>query len=90
MGAARRERHLVGARAEALRHHGPRVVEHQPGVAGRAVQTARVGVPVRRGLERRPSGRVQRRARGVIEVRRSGSPTRRIVLGKTYRRPARS
>ena len=97
MGPARREGDLVGSHAEALGDDGAGVVEHQPRLAGRAVQSPRVGVPAIEGLQQHLAGRgVQRLARGVIEVRRNrgagtspAGPKRRRSQGKTYRRPAR-
>ena len=72
MGPARGEGDLVGAYAEAVGDDGTGVVEHQPGVAGGAVQAPRVGVPTLEGLEQDLArGGVQRRTRRVIEVRRN-------------------
>ena len=85
VGAAGRERHLVGAYAEALRHHGAGVVEHQPGLAGRPVQAPRVGVPAVQGLLQHLARRgVQRLPRGVVEVRgwalaHRAKPTRALL-----------
>ena len=80
VGAAGREGDLVGAHVEALRDHGPGVVEQQPGLARLAVQAPRIGVPpVERLLEHLPRRRVQRRARGVVEIAARGDA--RFVAG---------
>jgi hypothetical protein len=68
--AAGGERHLVGADPETLGHHGARVVEQQPGLAGRTVQSPRVGVPATEGLlEHLSRSGVQRLPRSVVQIR---------------------
>ena len=63
------ERHLVAAYAERLGDRLPGVVEDQPGVAGRGVQPARVGVPLVERGEHRLAGRgVQRLGGRGVEV----------------------
>ena len=69
VGARGGEGDLVAADPEALGDHLARVVQHQPCRPGRAVQAARVGVPlVERGEQDLAGGRVQRLGGRGVEV----------------------
>ena len=85
--AARRERHLVGAHAQALRHHGPRVVEQS--------RACRAGPCSRRGSAYPCSSAASNAARAAgcngsdeaLSKYAGAGSTRRNVLG-TCRGPA--
>lgn len=85
LGAGAGETDLVGAHLEALGDHGTRIVEQQPSLPARPVESPRIGVPSVEGRQEHiAGGGVERLGRGGVEV---GPGARTGLNGGVRHRP---